>query len=198
MISSLRRPSSGPVSADARRTERRSPMSRSLTPDSSLENVRKDAKRWLKALRAGDADARRRLLAVLSGAPADPGLRDVQLALAREYGFPGWTALRHALDDLTLARRSHAERVETVLRSATWQGDRGTATRLLKRWPEIGAANLYTAVSTGNLAEVERRLAVDPGAAARKGGPWSASPCFISPMRDCREASATASASPAC
>ena len=151
-------------------------MSRSLTPDSSLENVRKDAKRWLKALRAGDAGARRRLLAALSDAPAEPNLRDVQLALAREYGFPGWTKLRHALDDLSLARRSHAERVETVLRSATWQGDRGTATRLLRRWPEIGAANLYTAVSTGNLAEVERCLAADPGAASRNGGPLEREP----------------------
>jgi hypothetical protein len=26
-------------------------MSRTLTPDSSLENLRKEAKRWLKALR---------------------------------------------------------------------------------------------------------------------------------------------------
>jgi hypothetical protein len=151
-------------------------MSPSLSRDSSLENFRKDAKRWLRALRAGDAGARRRLLATLSSAPAEPGLRDVQLALAREYGFRGWSALRQALDDLALAQRSHAERVETVLRSATWQSDRGAATRLLKRWPDISAANLYTAVSTGNLAEVERRLADDPGAAARKGGPLEREP----------------------
>jgi hypothetical protein len=61
-------------------------MSRTLTPDSSLETLKKEAKRWLKALRAGDAQARRRLIAATPAAPANPGLRDVQLALAREYG----------------------------------------------------------------------------------------------------------------
>jgi hypothetical protein len=98
-------------------------------------------------------------------------LRDVQWALAREYGLPGWTALREALDDLALARRSQAERVDIVLRSASWHGDRIAAARLVARWPEIGADNIYIAVATGNLAEVQRRLAVDPAAAGRKGGP---------------------------
>jgi ankyrin repeat protein len=146
-------------------------MSRSLTRDSSLENFRHEAKRWRNALRAGDADARRRLLAVLPGPPADPGLRDVQLALAREYGFAGWTALRQALDDLALARRSLAERVEMVLRAAMWQGDRASAARILARWPEIATANIYAAAATGTVAEIARRLAADPAAATRKGGP---------------------------
>ena len=39
-------------------------MSRTLTPDSSLETLKKEAKRWLKALRAGDAEARRRLVTI--------------------------------------------------------------------------------------------------------------------------------------
>lgn len=158
-------------------------MSRSLTPDSSLENFRREAKRWLKALRAGDPKSRHRLLAVLAGAPTDPGLRDVQLALAREYGFPGWTALRHALDDLALERRSHSERVEMVLRAAMWQGDRVSAARILAKWPEIATANIYAAATTGNRAEIERRLATDPVVAARKGGPLAAgSRCSTSPM----------------
>ena len=145
-------------------------MSRTLTPDSSLEALKKEAKRWLKALRAGDARARERLLAATSAAPATPALRDVQLALAREHGLPGWVALREALDDLALARRSQAERVEIVLRSA-WQGDPAAAARILARWPGTGADNLCIAVVTGNLVEVQRRLAADPAAATRKGGP---------------------------
>jgi len=36
-------------------------MSRTLTPKTNLETLRKDAKRWLRALRAGDARARTRL-----------------------------------------------------------------------------------------------------------------------------------------
>ena len=156
-------------------------MSRSLTRDSTLENFKREAKRWLKALRAGDADARRRLLAVLPGSPADPrlrdprlgdpSLRDVQLALAREYGFPGWADLRQALDELALSRRSLDERVELVLREAMWQGDHRSAARILARSPDIATANIFTAAATGNRAEIERRLAADPAAATRKGGP---------------------------
>jgi uncharacterized protein len=145
-------------------------MPRTLSRASTLDTLKKEAKRWLKALRAGDAAARQRLVAATPGAPAAPGLRDVQLALAREHGLDGWTALRRALDDLALARRSHAERVEIVLRSA-WGGDPVAAARILTRWPDIGVANLYAAVATGNLVDVERRLAAEPVAAARKGGP---------------------------
>jgi ankyrin repeat protein len=151
-------------------------MCRTLSPDSTLETQKKEAKRWLKALRAGDAQARRRLIAATPAVPVDPGLRDVQLALAREYGLPGWSALRQALDDLALARRSHAERVDRVLRSATWGGDRITAARILARWPEISTDSLYAAVATGNLAEIERRLAAGPAAAGRKGGPLDREP----------------------
>jgi uncharacterized protein len=151
-------------------------MSRTLTPNSTLETLRKEAKRWLKALQAGDAPAHKRLLAATPAAPADPGLRDVQFALAREYGLPGWAALRQAIDDLVLERRSHAERTELVLRSTDWRGDRAAGARILARWPEIGKDSLYAAAATGNLAEVERRLAADPAAANRKGGPLDREP----------------------
>ncbi|MGE0718250.1 MAG: ankyrin repeat domain-containing protein [Alphaproteobacteria bacterium] len=145
-------------------------MSRTLTPDSNLETLRREAKRWLKALRAGDPEARRRLVAAVPASPAEPGLRDVQLALAREHGLAGWAALRQALEDKALAARPQPERVEVVLRSA-WDGDRVAARRLLALQPEIGRADIFTAVATGDLAEVRRRLAADPEAARRKGGP---------------------------
>jgi hypothetical protein len=90
-------------------------MSPTLTPDSTLETLQKQAKRWLKAIRAGDEEAKQRLFAATGLVPAAAGLRHVQLALAREYGLPGWNALRQALDD---TRRSHAERVEIVLESS--------------------------------------------------------------------------------
>jgi uncharacterized protein len=148
-------------------------MSRSLTPDSSLETLKKEARRWLKALREGDVRARQRLVEALSdpAAPAEPSLRNVQLALAREHGLPGWSALRQALDDLALAKRSTAERAEIVLRSAAWRGDRMGAGRVLARWPEIRRHSLHAAVVSGDLAEVERRLSANPASANRKGGP---------------------------
>jgi len=108
-------------------------MSRQLTARSTLETLKKEAKRWLKALQAGDAQARRRLLAVTPTAPTEPGLRDVQLALAREHGLPGWATLCEALED---ARRAYAERVELVLRSPDWAGDHATGARLLARWDD--------------------------------------------------------------
>jgi len=145
-------------------------MSRTLTPNSSLDTLKKEAKRWLKALRASDAEARDRFVAATPAASANPSLRDVQLALAREYGLSGWAALKLALEDQAMAQRSAAERVDIVLRSA-WGGDPAAAARILARWPEIAVENLYIAAATGNIAEVERRLSADPAAAARKGGP---------------------------
>jgi ankyrin repeat protein len=145
-------------------------MSRALTPQSSLDTLKKEAKRWLKALRAGDAEARTRLLAATQAASATPTLRDVQHALAREHGLAGWTALKQALDDLALAKRSRAEHAEIVLR-ASWQGgDDQAARRILARWPEIGTDSMHIAVATGNLDEVRRRIAADPMAATIKGG----------------------------
>ena len=145
-------------------------MTRKLTPHSSVENLKREARRWLKALRAGEAEARHRLLAATPAASAHPTLRDVQLALAREYGLEGWAALRIELDDLALARRSNAERADIVLRSA-WGGDAVAAARILGRWPDIYTHDFYTAVATGNRAAVAQRLASDPAAATRKGGP---------------------------
>ncbi len=170
-------------------------MSRTLSHNSSRDNLRKDAKRWLKALRAGDQQARRRLLAATPAAPANPTLRDVQLALAREYGQPGWGALLEALEHRAMARRSHEERVAIVLQSA-WNGDPAAAARIVKRWPEIGSDNLCLAAATGNLTEVERRLAADPAAATRPARSIG-SPCSISPMRVCPVGKCTRSTSPA-
>jgi len=63
----------------------------------NLESLKKEAKRWLDALESGDAAARARLLRAHPEAPVDPGLRDIQHALAREHGFAGWSALKDAV-----------------------------------------------------------------------------------------------------
>ena len=73
-------------------------MSRTLTANSSLENLRREAKRWLKALRAGDTRAIARLRELLPEAGDAATLRDVQHALALEHGFAGWPLLRAELD----------------------------------------------------------------------------------------------------
>lgn len=56
---------------------------RRITPQTSLDNLKTEAKRRLKNARAGGSKAT---------------LREIQLEIAREYGFPGWPALKRALD----------------------------------------------------------------------------------------------------
>ena len=119
---------------------------RKLTPRSSLDNLKKEAKRWLKALQSGDPEARARFERIFPTAPASPGLRDVQHALALEYGFPGWTALKHARAEAAPAELSREEIIRSFLRNASLDWRVGgslriscgrTAERLLHRHPDI-------------------------------------------------------------
>jgi hypothetical protein len=76
----------------------------------SLDSLKKEAKRWLDELRANAPGARARLQQALPSVPAAPTLRDVQHALAREHGFPGWAALKQALaSDRAAGGRAFAE-----------------------------------------------------------------------------------------
>src|SRR5205823_5211701 len=86
-------------------------MSNKLTSQGALENMKREAKRWLKALRVNDAEARARLERASPQAPAQPTLRDVQHALAREHGLAGWTVLKSQLADDARTTKGHAERI---------------------------------------------------------------------------------------
>jgi uncharacterized protein len=172
-------------------------MNRTLSALSRLETLRKEAKRWLKTIRAGDASAQERLRRAYPGAPAQPGLRDVQHALAREHGAENWSALKTKLEEVALANRSHEERIAEFLehaslhygvRPGTTEWDRlyydhpsrwQYAARILERHPEIASANIHTAAACGNLAEVERILAARPAAALEKGGRESWQPLMF-------------------
>lgn len=141
-------------------------MSRELTLKTRIETLRKDAKRWLRALHDGDPAARARLAGAWPGAPAEPVLRDVQHALALEYGQDSWIALKGALDDLAIERQSRAQRIEQILRHG-WDGEPGIARRILKRHPELARDSLFTAAAAGDLETVQRHLARDPKAVRR-------------------------------
>jgi hypothetical protein len=116
-------------------------MARQISPRTTLDSLRKEAKLWLKALRAGDADARARLLRVISDAPEPPALRDVQHALAREHGFPGWTALKHRLHSGAPMRRYDA--VADALVTAYRENDEA-ARRIV--WDYFGHARAWDAL----------------------------------------------------
>lgn len=136
-------------------------MTRSLSVKSSLDVLKQDAKRWLAALRRNEAEARARLLAAWPNAPAEPTLRDVQQALAREYGYADWKVLRAALDDLALDRQTHTERVAAVLRHG-WDGDAVLARRIVARYPAVRRENVFVAAACGEVEEVRRLIAADP------------------------------------
>jgi hypothetical protein len=76
-------------------------MTRRISPQTTLDNLKKEAKRWLKALRDQDAEAQARFAQIHPKSIAHPVLRDVQHALALEFGFSGWSALKQALQDRT-------------------------------------------------------------------------------------------------
>jgi len=150
--------------------------SRTLGAAATLESLKKEAKRWLKALRDDDAAARERLRRVLPNAGAEIGLREVQHALALEHGLAGWTALKELLADRALAKRSPAERADDFLRHALERAAGPLAAHILRKHPDVARFSLHTAVVAGDLAEVERRLAHDRAAATALGGPKSWQP----------------------
>src|ERR1700761_6506764 len=75
------------------------PPIRSLTAKSNLDVLRREARRWQKAIVAGDADAIARLQRAMPGHAGAATLREAQQALAREHGFANWAALRQDLED---------------------------------------------------------------------------------------------------
>jgi ankyrin repeat protein len=161
-------------------------MTRQLTANSSLETLRKEAKRWLKAVRAQDPTAHERLRRSHPGAPLQPGLRDVQYALAREHGALSWAALKAALAQTTFDNGSHEKRLSEFLEHARLRyGTRPSssdwneryyddpsrwqyAARIFQRHPQIVTGNIHAASVSGDLTEVERILKARPAAASER------------------------------
>ena len=66
---------------------------KSLPDRPSLDSLRKQAKKLARDIDVGDADAIARARAHLPKADLPLSLRDAQLVIAREYGYPGWQDL---------------------------------------------------------------------------------------------------------
>jgi ankyrin repeat protein len=125
----------------------------SLPQTPSLEWLRKQAKQRLAALRESDPAAK---------------LANAQFALAKEYGFASWRALKAHIDSLT---------VDGQLFDAAKRGDAESLGRLLDQQPEKLQAKappyewslLHAAAHQGQLAAVELLLArgLDPNTRER-------------------------------
>ena len=163
-------------------------MIRKLTAKSSLESLKREAKRWLKAIRAGEPEAIARLKQALPRAGTAVGLREIQQALAREHAVESWAALKLQLADEALGRRPHAERLEEFLEYSIlnygippgvpeWNSGypddpsrRQYAARILTRHPETAHDSVHAAVICGDIAEVKRLLQRESRSASLKGG----------------------------
>jgi ankyrin repeat protein len=160
--------------------------SRSLTPQSNLEALRKEAKRLQRAVEAGSPDADARFRAVFPSHIRAVTLREAQQVLAREHGFESWAALKQEIADRT---RSHEERVRLFLEKSVhrYGVDPGTqkwghyerdgsargavAARLLARCPEIAHDGIHAAAAAHDVDAVCRFLAQD-GRLARDRHPF--------------------------
>ncbi len=153
-------------------------MSRALTSATTLDQLKREAKQWLKALRTGDPEARARLLRAHPGAPPDAGLRHVQHALAREFGFASWARLK-AVAPVTSAAAPDAARDAAAgesplhgILAAADAGDVVRLTALLDAHPELvsergtlpGHTGLRTALHFGVAHEPVVRLLLARGA----------------------------------
>ncbi len=165
--------------------------SRQLTPASTLDNLKKEAKRWLRDLRAGDRVAYERLRHAHPHGPTEPSLREVQHALALEHGLPGWTALKNQFAGKANTRRDpvgliRSEGLESEHPYGPWSsrgsdvwdaicaargGDVVALRRLLERDPNLSkyAGPLHFAVREGHFEAVH--ILLDAGADADAIGP---------------------------
>jgi ankyrin repeat protein len=153
---------------------------------SSFEGLRRQAKRWLRALRSGDDAALRRLEQALPTHSEPPVLREVQQALARELGFSSWADLKevHALEAASASDRTAL--VDVFLEHACiftrpqdlpvkWR----RAERILVRNPDIATSSIHTAVLCGEVEHVRELLAAVPESITSKGGPQQWEPLLF-------------------
>jgi ankyrin repeat protein len=146
----------------------------------NLEQLKKQAKDLLASAKNKNtaALARFRALPALAQktdtelAALNFALHDAQSAVAREFGFPSWNALRERVEELTL---QFDEAVATFTRGSLDQ--RLTrAERLLTRFPNLIAENFHAALAYGDAAAVAKHLARDPALATKPSGPHDWAP----------------------
>jgi len=145
-------------------------MVRRVTPKSTLENLKREAKRWLKALRENVSEARARFQRAHPTAATEPTLRDVQHALAREHGLAGWSELKARVEAKSAGATTSPE-LAALLEAA----EKGNATRvaeLLDEHPDLldvrgtlaGHTGLRTALHFGVQHRDVVRILLERGA----------------------------------
>ncbi len=167
--------------------------SKQLPERPSLENLKKRAKALLREAQSGDPAALARLRSLPAHAATEArsfALHDAQSAIAREYGFPSWNALREHVEERSL---SFSAAVDEFVRAATGDAP-ARAERLLALHPGIAHANLACALVLGDAAAVATWLAKQPELARQRCGAQDWEPllyvCHTSLHRDSPERTA--------
>lgn len=125
-----------------------------------LDQLRRQAKELRRAAVAGDQRAIERIHAVSQPLT----LAGSQLALAREYGFESWPALKRGVG----ARSSALTETVDAFLAASVGYRVGRAARMLAQSPEIAEHSLATALVLGDERRVREEIARDPGLVTRR------------------------------
>ncbi|MBB4569791.1 ankyrin repeat domain-containing protein [Rhizobium leucaenae] len=157
---------------------------RSLAGNATVDSLKKQAKAFLKAVHSGDVSARGRVQPYFANA-AEVGLQDIQLVLAREYGFSSWTKLKAHLESANREQTPRDQLTNQFLSLVTVSyfshipADPARfheAMQLLDANPEIAGDSIHIAAALGDAAGVTRWLDRRPQLVDLKGGPYDWSP----------------------
>jgi ankyrin repeat protein len=131
-----------------------------LPNNPNLDQLRHQARDLLRAAQAGDREVSERI----ASASGRVTLAGAQLAIAREYGFASWPALKAEVEART---RTLTEAVDAFLTFSV-NGRIGRAGQLLAQHPAIEGHDIRTAIALGDAARVNDELARDPELVARR------------------------------
>ena len=135
-----------------------------LPSNPNLEQLRHQARDLLNDAQAGENAALARIREVSDQIT----LTGAQLALAREYGFTSWPALKAEVD---ARNRTLSDAVDEFLRFS--MNRVGRAGRILHEHPGIAAFDVRTAIVLGDIERVERELKNDPEFVTRRDASWN-------------------------
>ena len=109
-------------------------MSDKLARRHSLESLKKEAKRWINALRRNIPAARIRFERLVPDLSSKPTLRNVQHALALEHGFSGWNELKLKLTAEPEASTRALEQFEEMAKALLEAYRTGTPAAMKRHW----------------------------------------------------------------
>ena len=134
-------------------------MSKQLPGRPNLEQLRKQAKELLAAVRNQDPEAIARLQVVpgVGVRKEGPSLMHAQAAIAREYGFQSWPELVKQVEILLAEKLTEGERADKFVRLAVGDSGRGIV-EMLDRYPDLPSYNIQTALVCGNVEKVREWL----------------------------------------